>query len=266
MHTGLRIRSAGSIGWLEEAAPGGEAAGCGGARAVGYGAAEAGGEVMTTNSSTSSPSLEAAQRTELGRLLLNNLDIARNVDDRQVRWQFRIFQFPSPAPQLGFGVCSRLDDETRAGFGAWLLLRHHERGTHAQDLDALMSVVVLLTPRHDGYRDWDTSMYGITGDHELTDDELRQYRELWNRTPEVGSTDEGALGVGKGLPDGDSRGASDRRVDSDGRAGEGDGQRDTGAETGDPRRERHATEPASGGLDVVADLPGRFGLAGEGGV
>jgi hypothetical protein len=131
--------------------------------------------------------LPVTQRTELGRLLLNNLDIARNVDDRQVRWQFRIYQFPSPAPQLGFGVCSRLDDATRAGFRAWLLLRHHEHSTHCGDMDTLMSVAVLLTPRLGGYREWDTIMFGITGDPELTEDELRQYRELWNRTPEAGS-------------------------------------------------------------------------------
>jgi hypothetical protein len=46
-----------------------------------------------------------------------------------------------------------------------------------------MSVGVLLTSRHDSYRDWDTTMFGITGDSELTDDELQQYRELWNHSP-----------------------------------------------------------------------------------
>ncbi|MFI7680602.1 hypothetical protein [Actinophytocola sp. NPDC049390] len=117
--------------------------------------------------------LPVTQRTELGRLLLNNLDIARNVDDdREVRWQFRVYQFPSPAPQVGFGVCSRLDEATRAGFRAWLLLRHHEHGTHGGDLAALMSVGVLLTPRHDGYRDWDPTALA----HRVT---VRRRRVLW---------------------------------------------------------------------------------------
>lgn len=49
-------------------------------------------------------------------------------------------------------------------------LRHHERGTSGGDLDTLTSVGVLLTPRQDGYRDWETTIYGITGDPELDDD------------------------------------------------------------------------------------------------
>lgn len=65
----------------------------------------------------------------------------------------------------------------------------------AGDLDTLTSVGVLLTPCHDGYRDWDTTMYGITGDPELTGDELQQYRELWNRSPEADAVDGRASGV-----------------------------------------------------------------------
>jgi hypothetical protein len=97
-------------------------------------------------------------------------------------------QAARPAPQLGFGVCSRLDDATRVAFRSWLLLRHHERGTHGDDLDTLTSVGVLLTPRHDDYRDWDTTMVGITGDPELTEEDLRGSRELWNRVDENPST------------------------------------------------------------------------------
>lgn len=43
-----------------------------------------------------------------------------------------------------------------------------------------VSVGVLLTPRTDGLRDWDTTMATVIGDPELTDDELQQDRELWN--------------------------------------------------------------------------------------
>lgn len=135
--------------------------------------------------------LPVAHRTELGQLLLTGLENARRVNDDQVSWQFRIYQARRPVPQLGFGVCSRLDDITRAAFRSWLLLRHHENGTRGGDLDNLTSVGVLLTPRRDDYRDWDTTMVGITGDPELTEDELRESRELWNQSANhsTGTTD-----------------------------------------------------------------------------
>ncbi|CAN3985912.1 hypothetical protein KPATCC21470_8644 [Kitasatospora purpeofusca] len=82
--------------------------------------------------------------------------------------------------QLGFAVCSALTDTTRTAFSAWLRLRHHERGEHA-DLANLTSVAVLLTPRTDGFRKWDTTLSAVRGDPELAADELRTYRNLWNR-------------------------------------------------------------------------------------
>lgn len=72
--------------------------------------------------------------------------------------------------QLGFAVYSALTDHTRAAFSAWFQLRHHERG----------EVGVLLTPRTDGYRDWDTTVVAVSGNLALTDEELRTYQDLFN--------------------------------------------------------------------------------------
>jgi hypothetical protein len=58
-------------------------------------------------------------------------------------------------------------------------LRHHERGPR-ENLSELTSIGVLLTPRNDGHRDWDTTMIAVQGDPELTEEELQQYQELWN--------------------------------------------------------------------------------------
>jgi hypothetical protein len=41
---------------------------------------------------------------------------------------------------------------------------------------------VLLTPRSDGYREWDTTVVAVSSNPELTDDELRTYQDLF-RTP-----------------------------------------------------------------------------------
>jgi hypothetical protein len=92
--------------------------------------------------------------------------------------------------QLGFAVCSALTDHTRAAFSAWLQLRHHERGK-GTDLASLTSVGVLLTPRTDGYREWDTTVQVINGDPELSTADLRVYRDLRNKGQEgVGSGSE----------------------------------------------------------------------------
>jgi hypothetical protein len=59
------------------------------------------------------------------------------------------------------------------------MLRHHER----REVDASSespSIGVLLTRRTDGYREWDTTVVGMTGDLELPEEELADYRSIWN--------------------------------------------------------------------------------------
>ncbi|MGH3972441.1 MAG: hypothetical protein ACRDS9_03830, partial [Pseudonocardiaceae bacterium] len=125
--------------------------------------------------------LPVGHRSELGRLLLDGLEKARHVDQGTTSWQFRTFRSGKLDAQLGFGVCSVLNEVTHAAFRSWLLLRHHERGVSGGDLDTLTSIGVLLTPRSDGYREWDTTTMAVTGDPELTEEELHNSRALWNR-------------------------------------------------------------------------------------
>ncbi|MFF7888948.1 hypothetical protein ACH40F_51555 [Streptomyces sp. NPDC020794] len=80
--------------------------------------------------------------------------------------------------QLGFAVCSTLTDHTRATFSAWLRVRRHERG-ESSDLAHRTSVGVLLTPRTDGYREWDTTVMAVSGDPELTGEKLSAYQDLF---------------------------------------------------------------------------------------
>ncbi|MFF5985384.1 hypothetical protein ACFY78_41805 [Streptomyces olindensis] len=124
-------------------------------------------------------SLPVGYRTDLGRFLLDALATVTEAEEGTTVWRMRTFIAGPGQDQLGFAVCSTLTAHTRATFSAWLQLRHHERGEHA-DLADLTSVGVLLTPRTDGYRDWDTTVHAISGDPELTDDELRTYQNLFN--------------------------------------------------------------------------------------
>ncbi|MFF7206255.1 hypothetical protein [Streptomyces sp. NPDC008141] len=124
-------------------------------------------------------SLPVGYRTKLGRFLLDALAAVTQAEQGTTAWRMRTFIAGPDWDQLGFAACSTLTDHTRAAFSAWLQLRHHERGQHS-DLADLTSVGVLLTPRTDGYRDWDTNVVAINGDPELTDEELLTYQDLFN--------------------------------------------------------------------------------------
>lgn len=124
--------------------------------------------------------LPVGHRTDLGRLLLDALSTARQTEAGTIAWRFRTYLVGPEHVQLGFGVCSTFSEMTKIAFSAWLLLRHHERGERVGSFAGLESIGVLLTPRHDGYREWDTTMFAVQDDPKLSDEDLKQYRELWN--------------------------------------------------------------------------------------
>jgi hypothetical protein len=123
--------------------------------------------------------LPVGHRTELGRFLLDGLHAARLADPEVLSWKLRTFRPTRDEPQLSFGICSKFTELTRQTFISWLLFRHHERGDFQAIPDAV-SIGVLLTPRGDGLREWDTTMAAVTGDPQLTEEELQRSRELWN--------------------------------------------------------------------------------------
>ncbi|MFD4231384.1 hypothetical protein [Streptomyces sp. NPDC058545] len=123
-------------------------------------------------------SLPVGYRSELGRLLLNALAAVTGAEPGTTVWRMRTFGVGPDRDQLGFAVCSQLTTQTRSAFSGWLRLRHHARGETA-DITHLTSVGVLLTPRTDGRRDWDTTVIALTGDPELTDEELRSFTALF---------------------------------------------------------------------------------------
>ncbi len=122
-------------------------------------------------------------RAELGRLLLTHLDDVMSVPAGETKWQFRRIIQDQGALHLAFGVCSQLTPVHREAFGQWVMLRHHEYVQRATDVQGPRTVAVLLTPRWDGLRPWDTTMFAMNGDIGLNNDELQGMRALWNREP-----------------------------------------------------------------------------------
>ena len=125
--------------------------------------------------------LPVAHRTELGRTLLSMMRDVVEAPLGETKWRLRRYRFPPPEPHLAFGACSVFNEAVFEGFRQWVALRHHEFAGFLDRPEELKTVGVLLTPRDDGLRPWDTTMVSVRGDLKLTSDELKAFRNLWGR-------------------------------------------------------------------------------------
>jgi len=130
-------------------------------------------------------SAPVGHRTDLGRLLLDSLQQARRVESGTTMWRSRILRASDAGDQLGFAVCSTLDNVTLTAFRAWTELRHDER-KESEDITKATSIGVLLTPCNNGKRPWDTTMISVSGDLELSDEALESYRAFWDAPEAAG--------------------------------------------------------------------------------
>lgn len=124
--------------------------------------------------------LPVAYRSELGRTLTEMISDVASVDEESIKWRFRRIRSAPGVPHLTFGACTRFDSTIREAFWQWVTLRHYEFGADLEALDSLITIGVLLTPRYDGLRPWDTTMVRIYGDLELTAEEHLAIRKLWS--------------------------------------------------------------------------------------
>jgi len=121
------------------------------------------------------------ERARLGRLLLAHLDDVMQVPTATTKWHFRRIIQDEGSLHLAFGVCSQFTELHREAFRQWTILRHQElTGTGiVPEGRTPKTVAVLLTPRHDGYSPWDTTMIAINGELSLEPDELAAMRDFW---------------------------------------------------------------------------------------
>lgn len=131
--------------------------------------------------------LPVAARTEWGRLLLDMLDDVPKVPTEHTKWRFRRQLDADGTRQLIVGAATRFDNTIRTAFTSYVQLRHHEVTSRTGKAGESSTLGILLTPRHDGLRPWDTSTVRVHGDLELPEEDLRIYRSLWNHTAEDGS-------------------------------------------------------------------------------
>lgn len=109
-------------------------------------------------------SIPVASRTELGNRLFNYMSDCFNMPDHaDLRTGTRIYMpnDETRGPVL-FMVASRLDEMTKSVFRARFDLLHHDYCRDSGD-ERAMTVAVLLTPRRNGERPWDTTMVAVDG-------------------------------------------------------------------------------------------------------
>jgi hypothetical protein len=124
-----------------------------------------------------------ADRANLGRLLMERLEAAANVEAGKTTWQHRLIVQDDNGLHLFFSVGSHLTQIHREVYKGWVLLRRHEFiEITGADKPLPWTVAVLLTPRYDGYRAWDTTLIATCDDTSLDDHERDRLSALWNDT------------------------------------------------------------------------------------
>ena len=115
-----------------------------------------------------------SDRADLGRLLLTRLDEVMTAPTGQTMWRFRRVIQDDGGLQLAFGACSQLTPVHREAFSQWAMLRHNDFMEKVATPFGVTptTVAVLLTPRYDRFRPWDTTMVAMEGDLGLEPDEL----------------------------------------------------------------------------------------------
>jgi hypothetical protein len=124
--------------------------------------------------------LPVGHRAGIGRFVLNAMKRVSAEQRDGIAWQLRSARGDEGRTHLGFGACSEPWSEDIQGlFSLWLQLRHYDVLSATQDAGELTSVAVLLTPRTDGRRPWDTTVAAVSGDVSFSAAHLEKLRTLW---------------------------------------------------------------------------------------
>lgn len=126
--------------------------------------------------------LPVAERAGMGRQLLTHMGRAPYVAIGTARWDFRRYLLGTADLHLGYAVCNQFTDLHKEAFRQWVLLRHTEwiKALEPERRRLSTTVAVMLTPRHDHVRPWDTTLYAVFGEVPLEPEELAAMERLWN--------------------------------------------------------------------------------------
>ncbi len=118
------------------------------------------------------------QRSEMGRTMVNWLrELSKLPPSGGVTWRFRNHFWPE-RPYLLFGAANKLVQE---GFNAFLVLRHQQQLDLMPERAGMLTVGVLLTPRRDGLRPWDTTAAATRGHQQIEKGDRTELEALWGK-------------------------------------------------------------------------------------
>ncbi|MGP5247868.1 hypothetical protein [Corynebacterium flavescens] len=123
-------------------------------------------------------------RSELGRTLLRRIDHCALAPVNTLRAQHRILFIDHGRLHLVFSVYSQLTGHHRQLYETWLLHRRQKflQESRAYGPDYPWSVGVLLTPRPDGQKLWDTSVFATNSGPTYDRDEFARLEEKFSES------------------------------------------------------------------------------------
>lgn len=131
-------------------------------------------------------------RLDLTETVLRWLDEVVKEEEGTTRWWFRRMIWPD-RPYLIFGAASRHNEVVGDSFASYVSLRHQQMLELIPERTDVMTVGVLLTPRTDGLRPWDTSMAATRGDQHFEPDLRAALERLWGGLGSDTKHSEGAV-------------------------------------------------------------------------
>jgi hypothetical protein len=117
-------------------------------------------------------------RETMAETILSWLDQVRSAPPQAVWSRFRNYIYFGRF-HLIVGVTNQNVPELREAFGYLIRLRHVERGERSAEQAALTTVGVLLQPREDELRPWDTTAAMVEGEIALDPEERRIATRMW---------------------------------------------------------------------------------------
>jgi hypothetical protein len=117
-------------------------------------------------------------RADLGRMWLSWLRDVAQSGASSIDWHFRGHIWPD-RPYLIFGAAPAHTPDIQLAFSLYVGLRHQQHLELMPERLGMLTVGVILTPRSDGVRPWDTTVVAIQGNPDFNDAERAELEHAW---------------------------------------------------------------------------------------